>query len=52
MMKRYPDPQNNPNGDPRISQQQYEEWWREQEEYRKQQEASTTPFSRPSKTGD
>ena len=31
-MKIYPDLLNNPNGDPRIAQQQYEEWKREQEE--------------------
>jgi len=31
-MARYPDILNNPNGDPRIYQQQYEDWHREQEE--------------------
>ncbi len=31
-MKIYPDLLNNPDGDPRITQQQYEDWWREQEE--------------------
>lgn len=31
-MKIYPDLLNNPDGDPRIAQQQYEEWKREQEE--------------------
>jgi len=31
-MKIYPDLLNNPNNDPRISQQQYEDWKREIEE--------------------
>ncbi len=31
-MKIYPDLLNNPDGDPRIYQQQYEDWKREQEE--------------------
>ncbi len=31
-MKIYPDLLNNPNGDPRIAQQQYEDWKREIEE--------------------
>ena len=34
-MARYPDILNNPDGDPRIYQQQYEDWWEEQEQYRK-----------------
>jgi hypothetical protein len=34
-MARYPDILNNPDGDPRIYQQQYEGWYREQEEYEK-----------------
>ena len=32
-MQRYPDLLNNPDNDPRITQQQYEDWHREQEEY-------------------
>jgi len=35
-MAQYPDILNNPNGDPRIYQQQYEDWHREQEEYDKE----------------
>ena len=31
-MKIYPDLLNNPDGDPRIYQQQYEDWYKEQEE--------------------
>jgi hypothetical protein len=31
-MKIYPDLLNNPNGDPRIYQQQYEDWYRDQPE--------------------
>lgn len=34
-MARHPDILNNPDGDPRIYQQQYEDWYREQEEYEK-----------------
>ncbi len=36
-MARYPDILNNPDGDPRIYQQQYENWHREQEEYEKRE---------------
>ena len=38
-MARYPDIFNNPDGDPRIYQQQYDDWCREreQEEYEKEQ---------------
>ncbi len=32
-VKIYPDLLNNPDGDPRIYQQQYEDWHREQEEH-------------------
>ena len=31
-MKQYPDLLNNPDGDPRIYQRQYEDWYREQAE--------------------
>ena len=35
-MARYPDILNNPDGDPRIYQQQYEDWCKEQEGYKKE----------------
>ncbi len=40
-MKIYPDLLNNPNNDPRITQQQYEDWWREQEEIREEESNDT-----------
>ena len=32
-MQRYPDILNNPDSDPRVTQQQYEDWHREQMKY-------------------
>jgi len=50
-MVQYPDILNNPDGDPRIYQQQYEDWHREQEKYEKEkyqqsQEVDNSLFDR------
>ncbi len=52
-MARYPDILNNPDGDPRIYQQQYEDWYREREQekyekekYQQSQEVDNSLFDR------